>query len=168
MNITKECLKCKQIKPLHKFSKNRSRPDGLYAYCKSCENKRVGEYYRLHKKERKTYRESRKKEIHNYNLNFYNQNRTRERLRARKYHKDNHVIINKKQTHDKHYLRYAYGKYVHRVIAEKILRRKLQRNEVVHHIDGDGLNNDYTNLLICTNGYHAFLHRLIDKKRKYV
>lgn len=46
----------------------------------------------------------------------------------------------------------------HCVIAEKALGRPLQKGEVVHHIDGDGTNNDPSNLLICTIGYHRQLH----------
>lgn len=48
--------------------------------------------------------------------------------------------------------------YEHRNIAEKALQRKMKYGEVVHHIDGDSLNNVHTNLLICTRSYHARLH----------
>lgn len=48
--------------------------------------------------------------------------------------------------------------YVHRNVAEKALGRKLKRNEIVHHIDGDSLNNSNNNLLICSTSYHAELH----------
>ena len=34
--ISKRCPQCKQIKPLSEFNKDRSRKDGLQAYCKSC------------------------------------------------------------------------------------------------------------------------------------
>lgn len=46
----------------------------------------------------------------------------------------------------------------HVVIAEQALGRPLKRGEVVHHINCDPLDNRPRNLLICTRGYHAWLH----------
>lgn len=52
----------------------------------------------------------------------------------------------------------------HRFIAEKVLGRKLNKSEVVHHIDGNGLNNANSNLVICTQSFHVFLHKLAKEK----
>lgn len=49
----------------------------------------------------------------------------------------------------------------HTVIAERILGRPLKKGEVVHHIDGDKMNNKNSNLLICENWYHRWLHNLM-------
>jgi hypothetical protein len=47
----------------------------------------------------------------------------------------------------------------HRHIVERELGRKLKESEVVHHIDGNGLNNDISNLSIMSIKDHLLLHR---------
>ena len=46
----------------------------------------------------------------------------------------------------------------HRYIMEQHLGRKLERNELVHHIDGDRLNNTIENLEVMTIEEHARMH----------
>jgi len=51
------------------------------------------------------------------------------------------------------------GKGVHRWLAEKhILHRRLRQGEVVHHRDGNPLNNDLGNLQVMTADAHNELH----------
>ena len=49
--------------------------------------------------------------------------------------------------------------YEHREVMEKHLERKLTSREVVHHIDGDKLNNDIDNLVITNRADHMDIHR---------
>lgn len=50
------------------------------------------------------------------------------------------------------------GKREHRLIIEKIIGRKLRSDEIVHHIDGNKLNNSPNNLMIVTKSEHAKIH----------
>lgn len=51
------------------------------------------------------------------------------------------------------------GQYAHRVVMEEALGRKLRSDEVVHHKDGDTLNNKLENLeVIQGNGRHLWWH----------
>lgn len=76
----------------------------------------------------------------------------------KRYHNPNTKIQLIRKHGDHLYWGHGGGKYVHRVIAEGVLGRKLKRYEFVHHIDGNGLNNNHNNLIVCTHGYHNFLH----------
>ena len=54
-------------------------------------------------------------------------------------------------------IKYGYV-LAHRVIVENAIGRLLTKDEVVHHIDGNGLNNDLENLEILTIKEHNLLH----------
>lgn len=57
------------------------------------------------------------------------------------------------------------GNYkVHRKIMEDYLGRRLNKNEVVHHIDGNKTNNDINNLQVMTRAEHSKYHRLKEIK----
>lgn len=55
------------------------------------------------------------------------------------------------------------GKALHVVIAEWLYQRKLDDGEVVHHIDGNKLNNAPDNLCILTGHDHAKIHEFGEK-----
>ena len=52
----------------------------------------------------------------------------------------------------------TYGKHTHRMIAEQMLGRPLEKGEIVHHIDGNKRNNDPSNLMVMTQSEHCRLH----------
>ena len=47
----------------------------------------------------------------------------------------------------------------HRRVMEEYLGRELSPNEIVHHIDGNKLNNDISNLVLTTRADHLKTHR---------
>ena len=68
------------------------------------------------------------------------------------------------------YIEYTRGenKYrsVHVVAMEKNIGRKLNSNEVVHHIDGNKSNTDLSNLALMTRSEHARLHAIEANKTR--
>ena len=56
------------------------------------------------------------------------------------------------------------GFYISRLVVEEFLGRDLSSNEIVHHIDGDPLNNNLENLQVVTRAEHMQIH---NTGRKY-
>jgi len=53
----------------------------------------------------------------------------------------------------------------HRIIAEKILNRKLNYNEIVHHVDENPQNNSLDNLWVISRHNHGKLHEFLRIQR---
>lgn len=50
--------------------------------------------------------------------------------------------------------------YEHRFVAEELVGRLLNENDIVHHIDGDRTNNSLDNLEVTTRSTHSESHNL--------
>lgn len=62
----------------------------------------------------------------------------------------------------------SFGIHTHRIIAERILGRKLRPGEVVHHIDGNKRNNNPNNLMVFKNqAEHAKWHKNMKEVMPY-
>ena len=57
--------------------------------------------------------------------------------------------------------------YQHRIVAERLLGRRLKQGEIVHHKDGNKQNNSPENLIVVgSNGEHYVFHRQNDSLQK--
>lgn len=57
------------------------------------------------------------------------------------------------------YIKPSSDTYEHRIIAELALGKSLPDKAEIHHIDGDGTNNDRSNLVICNDrAHHMWIH----------
>lgn len=66
----------------------------------------------------------------------------------------NEIVVDGKRTRE------------HRVVWEKFHGQKIPPGYAVHHIDGDGHNNDPSNLVLLSNGEHVALHHQLRREGK--
>jgi hypothetical protein len=109
---TKKCTKCKAIKPLSEFNKERRNKDGLHVWCRECIKAYKAKYRAEHKDERhiydakyraenkdrvqdthERYREKHKGRLKSYFAEYYRENKSRLRALSKKWYKDNYASI---------------------------------------------------------------------------
>ena len=56
-------------------------------------------------------------------------------------------------------------RHEHRKIAENLIGRTLETNEIVHHMDHNPKNNELSNLVIMDRRSHGKLHKYLDDQR---
>lgn len=88
MGETKLCSKCKVLKPTTEFSNKAAAGDGLYAYCKPCDNERSKKYYYLNKEGRKEWRQKNKEDQKEYQKEYRQKNKERIAIYRNKYNKE--------------------------------------------------------------------------------
>ena len=166
----KVCSKCREIKNLNAFGKDKYSKDGLSYSCKECRNKASRQTKRRKTqftciscgvvKEIDYYKNKRRKT--EFCLNCYSIN-TQTGVRKCKNKPRSYI------SSDGYKMTKVVGEYdsrgkplykrEHILIMEEDLGRKLQTQrghmgEQIHHIDGDKLNNNIDNLLLCKDTRH--------------
>lgn len=56
----------------------------------------------------------------------------------------------------------------HRLIVEKHIKRYLHKDEIVHHVDGNTLNNDITNLQVMSKKEHDRMNTPLNIHKRWV
>lgn len=71
---TKTCPKCKKVLAITEFHKDRSRPDGVYSYCKKCNYRNARKYIETkpeyYKEYQEQYRQSHLEELQKYGREY--------------------------------------------------------------------------------------------------
>lgn len=80
-------------------------------------------------------------------------------------HKDMLQSNSLRQSTNTYSWRITGKKHEHRAIAEQLMGRLLNTNEVVHHLDSNPLNNSVNNLMVMDRRSHGKLHLFLDLQR---
>ena len=95
MNKTKICSKCKQLKPLKDFVKNKNEKDGFHYRCKECDKKWREKNKHWRKKYMKIWRTKNKKHLKNYNKKYKSEHKEEVKIQQKQYNVKNKKRIAK-------------------------------------------------------------------------
>ena len=163
MSNLKKCISCKKFQDTSNFWKNKTKSDGLQNNCKHCKNI-YGKYLNCSQCSKQFY-------INHRNINKRKTSLCTDCCLA--YTAKRVSLTNKTRaklsifsTKGYQYLRddktkhgYVLG---HRKIMETFLNRKLTKDEIIHHIDGNKLNNSIENLWLTNNSAHRIAHKSME------
>jgi len=149
----KRCSSCKNSLSYNHFYRNKCIKDGYAGECKECcKNKNYGKILKCDSCE------------NTFQIKHRN-------ISKRKYLKCPNCVIKirtdrnrtqNKYVIDKGYKREKRGIFVRRRILEEHLNRKLTKEEIVHHIDGNKFNNEICNLWITNLSNHTKAHKSLE------
>lgn len=152
---TLKCRSCKKILHISNFFKNRHKKCGFDNQCKSCikVSENYGKWLNCELCGNLFYIKHR---------NISNRKHLKcvsciTKIRVVKTTTLNKYVI------DKGYKRNKSGSFQHRNLMEEFLGRKLNKTEIVHHIDGDKFNNTLNNLWLTNLSLHGKAHSSLEK-----
>lgn len=170
-----ECTKCGQLKDISCFAKDAQKKHGVRRECRHCmslrtrkhwpeklniEDKRCAGCKKVHKKTEFDKDRTKKDGLYNIcKLCRNKRNNCKYRRTPGKWHHDAYGYL----------IRTIRGEdqKQHRWIMERILKRKLDVEEHVHHINGVKDDNRPENLMIMSHGEHNTYHsKLLGERRK--
>jgi len=170
--MNKQCSKCKIYLATEMFTKDNTKKDGYYSSCKKCvrswrvkvgrigirenlseEYKRCAKCKKVLRKDNDFAKDSSKKDGYYSSCKDCRRIQTGVKKRIRK-------------KMDSGGYKFGVKNRLHREIMGNIIGRKLNRNEIVHHKNGDKTDNRPENLEIMTNSEHSKYHYEKEIKEK--
>ncbi len=166
---TKFCISCQTTRPLSGFYKNKTKKDGLQTHCIECEKNKITslkcnqcnkDFHIKHRNIRK--RKSFQcpdcvKNFRSERICKLNQSRRKDIVVSSK----GYIYVS--DSSEKH----SYI-FKHRKIMQSHIGRKLTKSEVVHHIDGNRLNNSISNLWLTDMASHRNAHHSLETLALYL